>query len=801
MNILRLDGGFLTHTPNFNLWALLILGLFFPLRSGAETEITGPTQPTGPSQGASDQRVALNAPQLPKLRIAAEGLSDDEMVAKLLAAMTLEEKVGQLSQVFPGGDPLSENDTKAIAAGRVGSVFYTGNNRQAHEAQRVAVEESRLGIPLLIARDVIHGFHTVFPIPLGQAASWNPELVKRAAQLAAQEARHAGIHWTFAPMVDIARDPRWGRIAESCGEDPVLASVLGRAMVEGFQSIDAQGHITGLAACPKHYVAYGLAEGGRDYNRALISRNELRNVHLRPFKACIDAGAATLMSGFNSVNGVPATAHDRLLRDVLKREWKFPGFVVSDWASIAEMRTHGYAAKWRDAAALALRAGIDMEMASTTYRDHLRSLLAEDRIQMEMIDEAVRRILHAKLRLDLFNSPYAESDQPELDSAEYRQVAKELAQQSIVLLKNEDQVLPLKGEKVKRIAVIGPYADAGHDQLGTWVMDGKREWSVTPLAALKEALGDQVELKTVACSQIRYAEPAEAIDQEMQQAINAAKWADLVLLFVGEDEAWSGEAHSRVELSLPGRQSELVTALAELPVPVVMTVSAGRPLTIGTEVEAVDAVLYAWQGGMMAGPALVELLLGNACPSGKLPVTFPKAVGQIPLYYNHPNTGRPSPADYQPPSLKDVVGLHHDIRYTSHYIDSDPFPLFLFGFGLTYTNFAYYDLEIESSSIQQGQDLRVRVRVGNGGNREAVETVQVYTRDRVASVVRPVKELKAFRRISLRPGESRIVEFTIPYKELGFFNEAEEYLVEPGEFEVAVGGSSATQLSAMFLVE
>jgi beta-glucosidase len=428
-------------------------------------------------------------------------------------------------------------------------------------------------------------------------------------------------------------------------------------------------------------------------------------------------------------------------------------------------------------------------------------LLADNSIQMEMIDEAVSRVLHAKLRLDLFNAPYADRDQPEIDLEAHRQIAKELAQQSIVLLKNEADVLPLKRDKVKKIVIVGPYADSPHDQLGTWVMDGKREWSVTPLAALTESLGDQVELTYVACSQVRYGEPAQVVDQELQAALTAAQSADMVLLFVGEDEAWSGEAHSRVDLSLPGRQGELVRALAGLEVPVVLTVMAGRPLAIGAEVEAVDAVLYAWQGGTMAGPALAELLLGEACPSGKLPVTFPKSVGQIPIYYNHPNTGRPSPADYQPPALKDVVGLHNDVRYTSHYIDSDPFPLFLFGFGLTYTNFAYYDLEIESSTITPGQDLRLRVRVGNGGKREAVETVQLYTRDKVASVVRPVQELKAFRRVRLRPGESKIVEFALPYEDLGFFNEQEQYLIEPGEFEVAIGGSSNTRLSAKFLVE
>lgn len=761
------------------------------------TEATGPTQATGPQTEAAKPNQQEDSDELPRVRIDRTGLTDDQFVEKLLAEMTFQEKLGQMQQIYPGGDSLADADSKTIAAGRAGSIFYIGHQQQIRDAQRVAVEESRLGIPLIVARDVIHGLRTVFPIPIGQASSWNPELVKRAAKIAADESRRVGIHWTFAPMVDITRDPRWGRIAESCGEDPVLASAMGAAMVEGFQSANADGKITGVAACPKHYVGYGLAEGGRDYNRALVSRNELRNVFLAPFKSCVESGAATLMSAFNSVNGVPATGNTRLLRDLLKREWQFPGFVVSDWGSVTEMQWHGFAADKREAAIHALRAGLDMEMVTTCFSENLEQLVAEGVVAEDMMDDAVRRILRIKLRLNLFDKPYADADRAELLAAEHLQVARELAQQSIVLLKNDDNVLPLQKDQLNYVAVVGPLADAAKDQLGTWVMDAKHEESVTPLAALREALGEDVKITHVVCDQSKYGEAPD----EIAAAVEAAKSADVVLLFVGEPEELSGEAHSRANLSFPGDQPALVQALAEFDMPLVMTVLAGRPLTIGPEVAAADSVLYAWHGGTMAGPALVDLILGRVAPSGKLPVTFPKSVGQIPLYYNHPNTGRPSPADYQPPPLAEISAMHHLRRYCSHYIDSDPFPLFLFGFGLTYTDFEYYDLKIASPSIKEGEVLEATVRVANVGSRAAVETVQLYLRDLVASVVRPVKELKKFRRVTLKPGEMKTVRFEIPYQDFGFYDEQEVYRVEPGEFELSIGGSSDTPLTVKFSID
>lgn len=764
--------------------------------SNAQTTATGPTQQTGPSVSSPTATSSKVDQQLSKVRIDPTGLSPKEFVEKLLAEMTFAEKLGQMQQIYPGGEILDENQAEAIAAGNAGSIFFVGHEQQIRDAQRTAVEESRLGIPLIVARDVIHGFRTAFPIPVGQAASWNPELVQRAAEVAASESRRVGIHWTFAPMVDVTRDPRWGRIAESCGEDPVLASAMGAAMVKGFQSTNANGKITGIAACPKHYVGYGLAEGGRDYNRALVSRNELRNVFLPPFKACVDAGAATIMSAFNSVNGIPATGNRRLLRGVLKDEWKFPGFVVSDWGSVTEMQYHGFAADKREAAIYALRAGLDMEMVTTCFNENLKELVDSNVVSIEMIDDAVRRILLAKVRLNLFTDPYADATQPELLSKSHLQVARELAQQSAVLLKNTG-VLPLERTTLRKVAVIGPFADAGKDQIGTWAMDSKAEDSITPLTALKMALGDNVQVTYIACDNLKYGESPE----QVAAAVDAANDADVVLLFVGEEEALSGEAHSRADLSFPGGQGELVLAIAQLDVPVVMTVLAGRPLTIGSEIDAVDAVLYAWQGGTMAGPAIADLLLGEVSPSGKLPVSFPKSVGQIPLYYNHPNTGRPAPADYQPPPLAEVGAMHHLKRYTSHYVDLDPFPRFLFGFGLTYTDFEYYDLKLGSSSITEDESLKVSVRLANVGSRPAVETVQLYTRDFVASVVRPVKELKLFRRVMVEPGTTKVVKFELPRSALGFFNEQEQYVVEPGEFEVSVGGSSNTPLSAKFSLE
>lgn len=774
---------------------LIVVALGFSQAVG-EPGATGPLETATLSGAVNSIPKSESAKILPKLRLYDESANEADFVDRLLAAMTLEEKIGQMCQVFPGGDTLSEDLAQQIQTGQVGSIFFCGSEQLVRDAQRAAVEDSRLGIPLIVARDIVHGFRTVFPIPLGQAASWNPKLVQQAAGVSAEEARRVGIHWTFAPMVDITRDPRWGRIAECVGEDPILASAIGAAMVRGFQSADLEGKLSGIGACPKHFVAYGLAEGGRDYNRVMVSRNELRNTFLRPFKACVDAGALSLMTAFNSVNGVPATGHEYFVRQVLKDEWGFSGFVVSDWASVPEMIKHGFVKDESHAARSALRTGVDMEMVSTCYWENLPCLIASGRVSEELLDEAVRRVLLVKLQLGLFSAPYADEGRNELLCTEHRRIAQELARQSIVMLKN-DGVLPLDKGELKSVVVIGPLADSAKDQLGCWAQDGRAEDSITPLQAITSVLGEEVDIAHLPCLRSKY----EDNYQGFEAAVAAAQRADVALVFVGEEEALSGEAHSRTNLSLPGTQSELVKALGKLDVPVVMVVMAGRPLTISEEIECVNAVLYAWHPGTMGGPALVDLLLGDASPSGKLPVTFPKSVGQIPLYYNHPNTGRPSPHDYQPPSLQEVKNLPEQIRYKSHYIDSDPFPEFSFGFGLSYSQFKYEDLYLSSRELSKDDVLNVKVRVSNVGRFEATEVVQLYVRDTVANIVRPVKELKDFRRISLKPGEHVTVEFDLSTEALGYYNEEEQFVIEPGEFQLWVGGDSDADLSARFLLK
>lgn len=762
--------------------------------------VTGPTV-TGPVETATLPRTdALLETEptsdLPRLRFLPDPADPAETVEEIVSSMTLKEKIGQLCQSFPGGNSLSDDLAGRIRDGKVSSIFYPNNDAIVRDAQRVAVEQSRLGIPLIVARDVIHGFRTIFPIPLGQAASWNPELIEEAAEVSAFESRKVGIHWTFAPMVDISRDPRWGRIAESPGEDPVLAAAVGTAMVRGFQLPDSNGVLRGIAACPKHFVAYGLSEGGRDYNRALISRNELRNVFLPPFKACVDEQARSLMTAFNTINGIPASGHIRLLKEVLKDEWQFSGFVVSDWGSVFEMIEHGSVANKRQAAELSMKAGLDMEMVSTCYSSSLPELVNSGKIDIEMIDDAVSRIIETKARLNLFADPYANSSMKDLLSEEYLETARQLARQSMVLLKN-DGTLPIDRKALKKIAVIGPFADAPRDQLGTWVMDAKDEDSVTPLSALKRTFGDKCEIIHVPCLQSK----SLPNHSQYNAAVAAANEADLALLFVGEEESFSGEAHSRTELGLPGSQDRLVEAVGKLDVPTIMIVNAGRPLTIGKQIEQVDAVLYSWQAGTMMGPAVVDLLLGVKSPSGKLPVTFPKTVGQVPLYYNHPQTGRPAAADYTAPSLTDVKSMPENVRYASHYIDSDPFPLFPFGYGLSYAKFAYEDLDLSSRTLTKDGQITVKVRVNNTGKHPGTEVVQLYVRDLVASVVRPVRELKDFQRVPLKPGESKVVEFVLTAEQLGFYNEDEQFLIEPGKFQLWVGGDSRANLTARFQLQ
>ncbi|MGI9458333.1 MAG: beta-glucosidase BglX [Aeoliella sp.] len=761
------------------------VGLATAQVTGPKLEVDRETDRTNAAVERSDVEVPP-----PAFRFDVVTGDTDHRIGRLLEQMTLDEKIGQLVQVYPEDDKLSEELTARIRNGEIGSIFYPGDAEVVRKAQRIALVDSRLGIPLIVARDVVHGFRTVFPIPLGQAASWNPELVERAAGISAEEARSEGVGWTFAPMIDICRDPRWGRIAETFGEDTKLTSDLAAAMVRGFQ-LEDNGKIHGLAACAKHYVAYGLAEGGRDYNRASVGRADLQNIYLPPFKSSVDAGCRTIMTTFSEVNGVPGTAHQRLINGVLKGDWRFRGMVVSDWGSITEMIAHGYCKDEEEAAKLAMLAGVDMDMCSPAFADHLAELVKQGIVPEARVDDAVRRVL--RLKVDV--APRCESDEAvKLLSPKYKEAARELARQSVVLLKN-DGVLPLDANKLGKIAVIGPMADAPQQQLGCWALDGEEGDSVTPLAELRERLTGQAELLYARGANGTFGDDSSGIEE----AVRIAEQADVVLLFVGEDALLSGEARSRADICVPGVQSALIEAIAKTGKPTALVFLAGRPLAIEEEMELANAVLFAWHPGTMAGPAIGDLLFGDASPSGKLPVTFPKSVGQVPLYYNHSNTGRPSPKNYKPLVGSSEEDLPEEFQYKSHYLDADPFPLFPFGFGLSYTTFEYSDISVgNSSSMRIGDTLTIGVTLTNMGDVLAAEVVQLYVRDHTARIVRPIRELKSYRRVRLRPGESKRVEFQLSAEDLAFKNGAGEQIIEPGDFSAWIGGDSATELGVEF---
>ncbi|MGC8824213.1 MAG: glycoside hydrolase family 3 N-terminal domain-containing protein [Bacteroidales bacterium] len=717
----------------------------------------------------------------------------EERIDALMKQMTLEEKIGQMCQLNSNGNVADYKEL--IKAGKIGSFLNEINPATINEMQRIAMEESRLKIPILFARDVIHGFKTIFPIPLGQAASWNPLIVEEGGRVAAIEATEVGIRWTFAPMLDVTRDPRWGRIAESLGEDPYLASVLGAAMVKGFQGNDLS-ETTSMAACMKHYAGYGFVEGGRDYNTTMIPEVVLREVVLPPFKAAVDAGVATAMSSFNEINGVPSTGNSFLLKKVLRDEWNFKGFVVSDWAAVAEMIVHGYCADEKEAAMKAVNAGLDMEMVTPLYAKHLDSLVKEGKVSVKTIDEAVRNILRVKFKLGLFDNPYVKVPQTSKIYADsHLAAAKEAAIQSVVLLKNENNVLPL-GEKVKSIAIIGPLADAPSDQLGTWVLDGDKNYTQTPLKAIKAEYGNKLNI---------IYEPTLGYSRDINtsnfgKAIAAARRADVVLMFLGEESILSGEARCRADINLPGVQSQLVEEIKKTGKPMVLVIMAGRPLTIEKEVNLSDAVLYAWHPGTMGGPAIADLLFGKAVPSGKLPVTFPKVVGQIPIYYNHKNTGRPPQDNLQligsiPPGAKQLT-----MGYVSYYLDAGAEPLFPFGYGLSYTTFEYSNLQLSKTELKKQDEITVTCQLKNTGKYEADEVVQLYIRDRVGSLTRPVKELKGFQRIHLKPQESKTVSFTLKTDDLAFWNAEMKKVTEPGDFDVWIGPNSKDGLKSSFMV-
>lgn len=704
----------------------------------------------------------------------------EEKVQNLLSQMTLEEKLGQMVQSNYYGS--SEQWKEQLAEGKIGSFLNVpADAKIANEVQRIAVEESRLGIPLLIGRDVVHGYQTIFPIPLGIASSWNTDDAEIAMSVAAKEASTFGINWTFAPMIDVSYDPRWGRIAEGCGEDPYLATQMGLAMLKGFQGNDPSDP-SKIAACAKHYVGYGAAEAGRDYNTTYIPETLLRNVYLRPFRAVADSGCLTFMSAFNDLNGVPTSGNPFTLKTILRDEWKWDGMVVSDWNSILEMIAHGFCADEKEAAKKAVTAGVDMEMNSRCY-DNLPKLLEEGVIDEDLINEKVTNILRVKFKLGLFDNPYVDESlaEKEILSKENLEASRKVARESMVLLKNDD-ILPLK--KSQKVALIGPLTNAPHDQLGTWVFDGVDDVSVTPLTAFKDIIGGKLKY-TVGLEYSRDKSKAG-----FAKAIAAAKSADVIVFIGGEESSLSGEANARGIIDLPGIQTELIEELAKTGKPMVMIVMAGRPLAIGHEMELSDAVLYAWHPGTMGGPAITDIIYGDYNPSGKLPVTFVKGAGQIPLYYYRKNTGRPE----SPETFVSIDDIPRDFKqlsvgFRSHHIDYGITPLLPFGYGLSYSTFEYSPVKLSSTEMTMNGEITASCTITNTSNIDGIEVIQLYTRDIAASLTRPIKELKGYKRIELKAGESKEVSFSINAKDLEFFN-GQEYLTEPGDFNLWIAKDS-----------
>lgn len=715
----------------------------------------------------------------------------ENKVETLLHKMTLEEKLGQMNQLSPWD---FEDLAKRVRKGEVGSILNVVNPEEVNKIQKIAVEESRLGIPLIVSRDVIHGYKTIFPIPLGQAATFNPEVVKEGARVAAIEASADGIRWTFAPMIDVARDPRWGRIAESCGEDPHLNAVMGTAMIKGYQG-DSLNDPTAIAACAKHFVAYGAAEGGRDYNSTFIPERVLRNVYLPPFKAAADAGCATFMTSFNDNDGVPSTANSFVLKDVLRKEWKYDGMVVTDWASALEMVNHGFCTDGKDAAEKSVNAGVDMEMVSETFIQNLKQSIAENKVSIETIDNAVRNILRLKFRLGLFDNPYVVTPQTVKYAEKHLQTAKTAAEQSVILLKNENQTLPFT-DKIKTLAVIGPMADAPYEQMGTWVFDGEKEHTQTPLTAIKKMYGDKV--KILFEKGLDYSRDKNTAG--IARAVNAARQADAVVVFVGEESILSGEAHSLANLNLQGAQSQLIKELAATGKPVVTVVMAGRQLVIADEVKVSDAMLYSFHPGTMGGPAIADILFGEVNPSGKTPVTFPRMSGQVPIYYAQHKTGRPAnPTEMLIDEIPVEAG-QTSVGCRSFYLDAGNSPLFPFGYGLSYTTFEYSNLSLASDKLTAQDTLSISFTLKNTGKYDGTEVVQLYVQDKVGSVTRPVKELKRFQRVTLKAGESTQVSLSLPVSELAFWGYDMNYTVEPGDFTLWVGTNSAEGLTKDFSV-
>jgi beta-glucosidase len=705
----------------------------------------------------------------------------EQKVEDLLRQMTLAEKLGQLQMLDGEADGRFRPEHLELARrGLLGSTLNVRGAKNVNQLQRAALS-SRLKIPILFAFDVVHGYRTLFPIPLGEAASWNVAAAEKSASIAAAEARAAGVAWTFAPMVDIARDPRWGRVMEGAGEDAFLGAAFARARVRGFQGADFS-QPNRVMACAKHFAAYGAAEGGRDYNTVDISERALREVYLPPFEAAKDAGVASLMTAFNELNGVPATANEFLLKQILRRQWRFDGIVISDYTAVKELINHGFAADEADAARLALNAGTQIEMVSRLYNKHAEQLLKENKISLVTIDNAVRDVLRAKFRAGLFERPFADEnlEQATIKKPEFLRAAREIAAESFVLLKNAGDVLPIS-KSVKKIAVVGALADDRANTLDWWAGDARSEDSVTILDGIKEKIG--------ASAEIRFEAGCNAVcdsDKDFARAADAAKNADFAVIVVGETREMSGEAASRTNLDLPGKQLDLIKTIHQTGRPYVVVLKTGRPLTINWLAENAPAIFLTWHAGTMGGAAVADVLFGDVNPSGKLPITFPRSVGQIPLYYAAKRTGRPAEANN---------------RYTSKYLDAPNTPLYEFGYGLSYTKFHFDNLRIVNTRIGPNESARVTFEVENIGTRAGAEVAQLYLQDVTASITRPVRELRGFQKISLQPGEKRQVEFVLQPKDLGFLDRDWKLTIEPGEFRVFVGASSSSaDLTAKFEV-
>lgn len=706
--------------------------------------------------------------------------------------MTKDEKVALIRQA--AAQMLDNNIIQPVKAGGIGSLLNVTDPEMVNKLQKEAMGNSRLGIPLIIGRDVIHGFKTIFPIPLGQAASFSPQIVEEGARVAAVEARSTGVTWTFAPMLDISRDARWGRIAESLGEDPYLAGILGAAMVKGFQGNGNLNDPNSIAACVKHFVGYGAAEGGRDYNSTNIPPILLHNVYLSPFQQAIKAGAATLMTSFNDNDGIPASGNSYILKKVLRDEWKFDGFVVSDWASMTEMIAHGFAKDGKQVAEISANAGLDMEMVSGSYVQYLPQLVKEGKVSVETIDNAVRNILRIKFRMGLFENPYVDTKKESVLYADaHLKAARQAAIESAILLKNDNNTLPLS--RGKKVAIIGPMADAPHDQMGTWVFDGDKNYTVTPIAALK---GEYKDVNYIYEQGLAYSRDKSTANFE--KAKQAAASADVAVVFLGEEAILSGEAHSLSNINLIGLQSDLLKAVKSAGKPVVLVIMAGRPLTIERDLPYADAVLFNFHPGTMGGPAILDLLFGKANPSGKLPATFVREVGQIPMYYNHNNTGRPAPEKVM--TLDDIAleAGQTSLGNTSFYLDSGKDPLFPFGYGLSYTTFEYSNITLSASTVPMNGTLTVEATLKNTGSVDGTEVAQLYVQDVVGSVVRPVKELKGFQRVALKAGESKTIEFKLTTDDLAFYGRDLVKKAEKGDFNVWVGGHSNATLKGTFSV-